>query len=122
MTIENKIKLKFFMLMHKPPHCLLNFQFSQRCMFLFSKNLSLLYVILHLAFGDTLFLLAKHFSIHILFLFFPSSAVHCLASIIRTLGFRSFEEKVFFLSLPNLVLVFIGLIACMGLLLVKIGL
>ena len=38
------------------------------------------------------------------------------------LGFRSFEGKVFILSLPNLVWVFIGLIACMGLLLVKIGL
>ena len=43
-------------------------------------------------------------------------------SAIRTLGFRSFEGKVFILSLPNLVWVFIGLIACMGLLLVKIGL
>ena len=41
---------------------------------------------------------------------------------IRTLGFRSFEEKVFILSLPNLVWVFIGLIACMGLLLVKLAL
>ena len=41
---------------------------------------------------------------------------------VRTLGFRSFEGKVFTLSLPNLVWVFIGLIACMGLLLVKIGL
>ena len=41
---------------------------------------------------------------------------------VRTLGFRSFEGKVFILSLPNLVWVFIGLIACMGLLLVKIGL
>ena len=36
--------------------------------------------------------------------------------------FLSFEGKVFILSLPNLVWVFIGLIACMGLLLVKIGL
>ena len=42
-------------------------------------------------------------------------------STVRTLGFRSFEGKVFILSLPNLVWVFIGLIACMGLLLVKIG-
>ena len=41
---------------------------------------------------------------------------------VRMLGFRSFEGKVFILSLPNLVWVFIGLIACMGLLLVKIGL
>ena len=41
---------------------------------------------------------------------------------VRTLGFRSFEGKVVILSLPNLVWVFIGLIACMGLLLVKIGL
>ena len=41
---------------------------------------------------------------------------------VRTLGFRSFEGKVFILSLPNLVRVFIGLIASMGLLLVKIGL
>ena len=41
---------------------------------------------------------------------------------VRTLGFRSFEGKVFILSLPNLVWVFIGLIACMGLLLVQIGL
>ena len=37
-------------------------------------------------------------------------------------GFRSFEGKVFILSLPNLVWVFIGLIACIGMLLVKIGL
>ena len=37
-------------------------------------------------------------------------------------GFRSFEGKVFILSLVNLVWVCIGLIACMGLLLVKIGL
>ena len=41
---------------------------------------------------------------------------------VRTLGFHSFEGKVFILSLPNLIWVFIGLIACMGLLLVKIGL
>ena len=33
-----------------------------------------------------------------------------------------FKAKVFILSLPNLVWVFIGLIACMGLLLVKIAL
>ena len=39
-----------------------------------------------------------------------------------TLGFRSFQGKVFILSLPNLVWVFIELIACMGLLLVKIAL
>ena len=32
-----------------------------------------------------------------------------------TLGFRSFQGKVFILCLPNLVWVFIGLIACMGL-------
>ena len=51
----------------------------------------------------------------ILFLLFLVSAV-------RTLGLRSFEGKVFILSLPNLAWVFIGLIACMGLLLVKIGL
>ena len=41
---------------------------------------------------------------------------------VRTLGFCSFEGKVFILSLPNLAWVFIGLIACMGLLLVNIGL
>ena len=41
---------------------------------------------------------------------------------VRPLVFRSFEGKVFILSLPNFVWVFIGLIACMGLLLVKIGL
>ena len=40
---------------------------------------------------------------------------------VRTLGFCLFEGKVFILSLPNLVWVFIGLIACIGLLLVKIG-
>ena len=51
----------------------------------------------------------------ILFLLFPQSGV-------QTLGFRSFEGKVLILSLPNLVWVFIGLISCMGLLLVKIGL
>ena len=49
----------------------------------------------------------------ILFLLFLPSVV--------TLGFRSFQGKVFILSLPNLVCVFIGLIACMGLLLVKIA-
>ena len=43
-------------------------------------------------------------------------------SAIQTLAFRSFEGKVFILSLPNLVWVFIGLVACMGLLLVKIAL
>ena len=53
--------------------------------------------------------------VNILFLLFPPSGF-------QTLGFRSFEGKVFILSLPNLVWVFIGLIACMGLLLVKIGL
>ena len=52
--------------------------------------------------------------VDILFLLFPASAV--------TLGFQSFQGKVFILSLPNLVWVFIGLIACMGLLLVKIAL
>ena len=55
---------------------------------------------------------------HIIFAF---SAVQSLPSVV-TLGFRSFEGKVFILSLPNLVWVFIGLIACMGLLLVKIAL
>ena len=54
---------------------------------------------------------------HIIFCFFRWTS-----SAVRTLGFRSFEGKVFILSLPNLVWVFIGLIACMGLLLVKIGL
>ena len=44
------------------------------------------------------------------------------ASGIQTLGFHSFEGKVFILSSPNLAWFFIGLIACMGLLLVKIGL
>ena len=38
-----------------------------------------------------------------------------------TLRFRSFQGKIFILSLPNLVWMFIGLIACMGLLLVKIA-
>ena len=52
--------------------------------------------------------------VDILFLLFPPYAV-------RMLCFRSFEGKVFILSLPNLVWVFIGLIACMGLLLVKIA-
>ena len=52
--------------------------------------------------------------VDILFLLFPASGV--------TLGFRSFQGKVFILSLPNLVCVFIGLIASMGLLLVKIAL
>ena len=47
----------------------------------------------------------------------------CRPTSIVTLGFRSFQRKVFnILSLPNLVWVFIGLIACMGLLLVKIAL
>ena len=52
--------------------------------------------------------------VDILFLLFPPSVV--------TLGFRSFQGKVFILSLPNLVWVFIGLIVCMGLLLVMIAL
>ena len=52
--------------------------------------------------------------VDILFLLFLLSVV--------TLGFRSFQGKVFILSLPNFVWVFIGLIACMGLLLVKIAL
>ena len=39
-----------------------------------------------------------------------------------TLGFQLFQGNVFILSLPNLVWMFIGLIACMGLLLVKIAL
>ena len=54
---------------------------------------------------------------HIIFAF---SGVHRPASVM--LGFRSFQGKVFILCLPNLVWVFIGLIACMGLLLVKIAL
>ena len=41
----------------------------------------------------------------ILFLLFPLSAI-------RMHGFRSFQGKVFILSLPNLVWGFIGLIAC----------
>ena len=41
---------------------------------------------------------------------------------IVTLGFRSFQGKVFILSLPNMVRMCIGLMACMGLLLVKIAL
>ena len=48
--------------MHIPPHCLLNFHFfSLNCMFFFSKTFFLLYTILHLTFGDVLFL-TKHFS------------------------------------------------------------
>ena len=45
-----------------------------------------------------------------------------LASCVRTLGSCSFQGKVFILSLPNLVWLLIGLIACMGLLFVKIAL
>ena len=52
--------------------------------------------------------------VDILFLVFPPSVI--------TLGFLSFQGKIFILSLPNLVWVFIRLIACMGLLLVKIAL
>ena len=52
---------------------------------------------------------------------FAFSIVRRLPSVI-TLGFRSFQGKVYIRSLPNLVWVFIGLIACMGLLLVKITL
>ena len=44
----------------------------------------------------------------------------CPASI--TLGFRSFQGKVCILSSSNLIWVFIGLIACMGLFVVKIAL
>ena len=44
--------------------------------------------------------------VDILILLFPASGI--------TLGFRSFQGKVFILSLSNLVWVFIGLIACMG--------
>ena len=58
--------------------------------------------------------------VDILLLLFPPSVIQRPASV--TLGFRSFQGKVFILSLPNLVWVFIGLIACMGLLLVKIAL
>ena len=54
---------------------------------------------------------------HIIFAF---SGVHRPASV--TLGFRSFQGKVYILSLPNLVWVFIVLIAYIGLLLVKIAL
>ena len=43
------------------------------------------------------------------FLLFPASAIQRPPSIV-TLGFRSFQGKVFVLSLPNLVWVFIGLI------------
>ena len=56
---------------------------------------------------------------HIIFAF---SVVCCPASGVRMLGFHSFQGKVFSLSLPNLVWGFIGLIACNGLLLVKIAL
>ena len=52
----------------------------------------------------------------------PWRSFECRKRLPRLLGFHSFEGKVFILSLPNLVWVFIGLIACMGLLLVKIGL
>ena len=55
----------------------------------------------------------------ILFLLFLASTIRHPPSV--TLGFRSFQGKVFILSLPNLVWVFIGLIACMELLLVKIA-
>ena len=51
--------------------------------------------------------------VDILFLLFPASV---------TFGFWLFQGKVFILSLPNLVWLFIGLIACMGLLLVMIAL
>ena len=54
---------------------------------------------------------------HIIFAF---SAIHRPASVTHVL--RSFQGKIFILSLPNLVWVFIGLIACMGSLLVKIAL
>ena len=57
--------------------------------------------------------------VDILFLLFLLSGVCRPASV--TLGFRSFQGKVFILSLPNLVWVFIGFIACTGLLLVKIA-
>ena len=45
----------------------------------------------------------EYFCVHPtgLFLLFPASAI-------QTLGFRSFEGKVFILSLPNLVWVFFG--------------
>ena len=59
----------------------------------------------------------SHWRVDIIFAF---SAICHPASV--TLGFRSFQEKVFMLSLPNLVWGFIRLIACMGLLLVKIAL
>ena len=39
-----------------------------------------------------------------------------------TLGFWSFQGKVFIICLPNLVWMFIGLIASLGLFLVKIAL
>ena len=55
-----------------------------------------------------------HWGVDILFLLFPASGV--------PLGFQTFEATVLILSLPNLACRFIGLIACMGLLLVMIAL
>ena len=71
--------------------------------------------VLRCARSSLILIMSTPLGVDILFLLFPASGV-------RTLGFRSFEGKVFILSLPNLLWVFIGLIACMGLLLVKIGL
>ena len=67
-----------------------------------------------LPFGWTLHMPMQGWTYYFCFFCRPSSAV-------RTLGFCSFQGKVFILSLPNLVWVFIALIACMGLLLVKIA-
>ena len=64
---------------------------------------------------DLCLLCPPQWGVDILFLLFPLSSV-------QTLGFRSFEGKVFILSLPNLEWLFIGLISCMGMLLVNIGL
>ena len=56
-----------------------------------------------------LLLCPPHWGVDILFLLFPASGV--------PLGFQTFQATVLILSLPNLACRFIGLIACMGLLL-----
>ena len=60
------------------------------------------------------FIMSTHWGLDVLFLLFPASGV--------PLGFQTFSATVLILSLPNLACRFIGLIACLGLLLVMIAL
>ena len=70
--------------------------------------------------GSNSFIPTKIFTYYLKHAVFLSN--YLLITLHLVLSFRSFQGKVFILSLRNLVWVFIGLIACMGLFLVKIPL